>query len=62
MRSGLYPPGLDASIREGEAELRCPECANVWWSDCTEHLGAMDIAEESCPECGHDDPELLGVE
>lgn len=60
----LYPPGTDASVREGEAELRCtgPDCEHVWWSPCTEHLGAMDLHEDTCPECGEPDPEILGVE
>ena len=60
----LYAPGTDTAVREGEAELRCtgPDCENVWWSPCTEHLGAMDIQNDECGECGAGDPEILGVE
>ena len=57
-----YPAGTDAAVHEGQAELRCPECSHHWLSDCTEHLGAMDLAEPCCPECEAEDPEVLGVE
>jgi predicted RNA-binding Zn-ribbon protein involved in translation (DUF1610 family) len=45
------------------AELQCadPECGHIWDSPATRHMGALDVHDEHCPECGESDPEVLEV-
>ena len=41
-------------------ELEC-SCGSVWETEACDHMGALDIYDETCPVCGEDDPEVLEV-
>lgn len=58
----LYPAGTDAAPHPVTVSLACDECDHCWAAEGVAHLGALDLYDPACPECGATEASVEEVE